>query len=378
MASGMMSGTTPHKGLKGFIDVTGKAMGPTVDTALALSNAQKGRDTDLATAFLKMKQEQAEAAEGGGMQLAGAQKRFLVKDPASPYGYKVVTGQYDENTGQIMEHIGNQQYRVMQGDPTEIKVSMAQLGKTQTQLGSAAMGLDYVNWVLNDMDDSLKGVEGWAKLKLADWQNIAETYEGKSNKYTQGINTADYVEELLSPDNFNNEKTSWTTTGKRKEIDIVREQYRKEQAEIRENMAKRTSGWDINEEQLFQLTKAALIENRLKYIIANANKSEDRLTRWDIDNAAKNTGVLPFINFSQGFTPKTVNAKMKVLQGELIGNFNSQARKYQQQGGTNDFLLGFTSVPYIQQFLEAKQAAEMDQAAFIEGLESIELPGVGG
>ena len=377
MASGMMTGRTPHKGLKGFVDVTGQAMGPTVDTALALSNAQKGRDTDLATAFLKMKQEQAEAAEGG-MQLAGAQKRFLVKDPASPYGYKVVTGQYDENTGQIMEHVGNQQYRVMQGDPTEIKVSMAQLGKTQTQLGSAAMGLDYVNWVLNDMDDSLKGVKGWAKLKLADWQTLAETYEGKSNKYTQGINTADYVDELLSPENFDNEKTMWTVTGKRKEIDVVREQYRKEQAEIRENMAKKTSGWDINEEQLFQLTKAALIENRLKYIIANANKSEDRLTRWDIDNAAKNTGVLPFINFSQGFTPKTVNAKMKVLQGELIGNFNSQARKYQQQGGTNDFLLGFTSVPYIQQFLEAKQVAEMDQQAFVEGLESIELPGVGG
>ena len=54
----MMSGKTAHKGLRGLIDVTGKAMGPTVDTALALSNAQKGRDTDLATAFLKMKAEQ--------------------------------------------------------------------------------------------------------------------------------------------------------------------------------------------------------------------------------------------------------------------------------------------------------------------------------
>lgn len=378
MASGMMTGKTSQSGLKGFMDVTGQAMGPTVDTALALGNAQKGRDNELAMAFLKMKQEQAEAAEGGGMVLKGAQKRFLVKDPASPYGYKVVTGQYDDDTGQIMEHMGNQQYQVMQGEPVEIKVSMAQLGKTQTQLGSAAMGLDYVNWVLDDMDDELKGVKGWAKLKLADWQSLAETYESKSNKYTQGVNTADYVDELLSPDNFNTENMMWTATGKRKEIDVYREKYRKEQAEIRENMAKETSKFDINEEQLFSLTKAALIENRLKYIIANANKSEDRLTRWDIDNAAKNTGILPFINFSQGFTPKTVNAKMRVLQGELIGNFNSQARKYQQQGGTNDFLLDFTSVPYIQGFLENQQAAQMDQAAFVEGLESIDLSGVGG
>ena len=82
MASGMMTGKTAQKGLRGFIDVTGQAMGPTVDTALALSNAQKGRDTDLATAFLKMKAEQAEAdCNGGGMALKGAQKRFLVKDP---------------------------------------------------------------------------------------------------------------------------------------------------------------------------------------------------------------------------------------------------------------------------------------------------------
>jgi|ETNvirnome_2_130_1030620.scaffolds.fasta_scaffold02791_2 hypothetical protein len=380
MASGMMSGTTPHKGLRGFMDVTGKAMGPTVDTALALSNAQKGRDTDLATAFLKMKQEQAEA-DAQGMQLAGAQKRYLVKDEKSPYGYKVVMGQYNEQTGQIMEHIGNQQYRVMQGDPTEIKVSMAQLGKTQTQLGSAAMGLDYVNWVLEDMDDSLKGIKGWAKLKLADWQNLAETYEGKSNKYTQGLNTSDYVDGLLTPENIEgyNDKVEikdWkgkvireSTIGQE-----IRKQYVKEQAEIRENMAKRTSGWDINEEQLFQLTKAALIENRLKYIIANANKSEDRLTRWDIDNAAKNTGILPFITFSQGFTPETVNAKMTVLQGELIGNFNSQARKYQQQGGTNDFLLDFTSVPYIRTFLEQQETDKMNQQAVIDGLESIEIP----
>ena len=272
----------------------------------------------------------------------------------------------------------------MQGDPVEVKTT-ASLYKIQTQLGSAAMGLDYVNWVLDDMDDSLKGIKGWAKLKLADWQSLAETYEGKSNKYTQGLNTADYVNDLLSPENIvgYNEKVEikdWK--GKVVRESTVGQEIRKEyvdaESKIRTDMAERTSGWDINEEQLFQLTKAALIENRLKYIIANANKSEDRLTRWDIDNAAKNTGILPFITFSQGFTPKTVNAKMKVLQGELISNFNSQARKYQQQGGTNDFLLDFTSVPYIQSFLEEKQAAEMDQQAFVEGLESIELPGVGG
>ena len=53
-----------------------------------------------------------------------------------------------------------------------------------------------------------------------------------------------------TPDEVFLEQTLRKASGKRKEIDVIREEYRKEQAEIRKNMAEETSGWDINEEQL--------------------------------------------------------------------------------------------------------------------------------
>jgi len=383
MASGMMSGTTPHKGLKGFIDVTGKAMGPTVDTALALSNAQKGRDTNLATAFLKMKAEQAEA---GGTTLKGVQERFLVKDPSAPYGYKVVFGQYDKETGQIMEHLGNQQYQVMQGEPVNIKVSSAQLQKSRIRVSSAAQAHEMAAWVDQYMQDNLKGVGGNIKLKLADWFAFSDAITQGSNKYTQGLDSETFMNsDIFSNENIYSQDAGdddmvWTATGRVKEGDLIKQQYYKEQREIRENMAKHANkkGWNVSDSELAQLTKAALIENRLKYLVANANKQADRLTRYDINNAEKSTAILPFINLSTGFTTRTVNEKMRALQEEMRSSFDRSARHYQQLGGTNDYLLDFNTMPYIRKILDLQSQAEMNQAKVTDTLETIPIPGVGG
>ena len=121
-----------------------------------------------------------------------------------------------------------------------------------------------------------------------------------------------------------------------------------------------------------------MIENRLKYLVANANKQADRLTRYDINNAEKSTAILPFINFGTGFTTRTVNEKMRALQFEMRASFDRAARQYQQQGGTNEYLLDFNTMPYIREILELQSQASMDQARVTDILESIEIPGVGG
>ena len=157
----------------------------------------------------------------------------------------------------------------------------------------------------------------------------------------------------------------------------LKDEYYKDQARIKVDMAKHAEkqGWDVNEEQLAQLTKAALIENRLKYIVANANKTEDRLTRWDIENAESNTRVLPFINFSTGFTARTVNAKMSAIQAEMQGSFARAATKYQQAGGTNNYILTFKNMPYINQYLLNMEAANLQEQEVIQTLETIPVPG---
>jgi len=381
LASGMMSGKTAHTGLKGFMDVTGKAMGPTADTALALSNAQKGRDTDLATAFLKMKAEQAEAAaEAGGTTLKGVQERFIVKDPSAPYGYKVVTGQYNDETGQIMEHLGNQQYQVMQGEPIHIKISEAQLQKSRIRVSSSAQAHDMAAWVEQYMQDNLKGITGNVKLKLADWFALSNTVTGGSNKYTHGLDSETFLNsEIFSQANLSDDMVGLPGF-KRNEGDLIKEQYYKEQRQIKEDWATHANkeGWDVSDAELAQLTKAALIENRLKYLVANANKQADRLTRYDINNAEKSTAILPFANFSTGFTARTVNEKMRALQFEMRASFDRSARHYQQLGGTNDYLFTFNTMPYIREILDLQSQAEMDQAKVTDVLETIPIPGVGG
>jgi len=378
LASGLMTNKTSERGLKGFLDVAGQSTGPVVDTAIALNQSQKKFDNDLAVAFLKAEAEKAAAAEGGGMKLAGDQKRFIINDPSAPYGFRVFMGQYGE-TGQIMEDLGNQQYRVATGNPQEIDVSTPTLQKNRSAMAAAAAAFDMSQWVQTYMDDNLKGVTGNIKLKLADWLSLSNTMNSQSNKYTQGLDTNEFVNDVIfAPDAlYGKDDTVWTITGKQREGDLIKENYRKEQEEIMKRTADDFSGggWNVTEEQLAQLTKAALIENRLKYIVANANKTEDRLTRWDIENAESNTRILPFIQFSTGFTARTVNQKMAAIQEEMQGSFSRAATKYQQAGGTNNYILTFKTMPYINQYLLNMAAADLQEKEMIQELESIPVPG---
>jgi hypothetical protein len=207
------------------------------------------------------------------------------------------------------------------------------------------------------------------------------------NKYTQGADTlADYVNtDILNPSNFldENGKQIMTTDAEGKEIteyDWAVQNLQNEDNKDRENAQKANSGMfglRVTTEELDQLTKAALIENRLKYIIANANKSEDRLTRWDIENAEKSTSVLSFFSFKRRFSAAGVNSQMRALQDELQNNFNKEARNYQQLGGTNDYLLNFNSVKKIRDWnvAEGMLVAESQLPSI---LESIPIEGVGG
>ena len=383
LASGLMTNKTSEKGLRGFLDVAGQSTGPVVDTAIALNQSQKKFDNDLAVAFLKAEAEKAAAAEGGGYAMAGAQKRFIVNDPNAPFGFRVFMGQYNTETGQIFEDLGNQQYRLATGEPQEINVSTPTLQKNRSAMAAAAAAHDMAGWVQTYMDDNLKGAPGNIKLKLADWLNLSSTMNSQSNKYTQGLGTGEFVNDVIfAPDNLSTEKVEikdWkgkvireTTVGEQ-----LKDEYYKDQARIKVDMAKHAEkqGWDVNEEQLAQLTKAALIENRLKYIVANANKTEDRLTRWDIENAESNTRVLPFFNFSTGFTARTVNAKMAAIQAEMQGSFSRAATKYQQAGGTNNYILTFKNMPYIQQYLFDMEASNLQEQEVIQTLETIPVPG---
>ena len=364
LASGMMSGRSPHKGLKGFIDVTGQSMGPTVDTALALSNAQKGRDTDLANAFLKMKQEQAK--EGNpATQLKGDIKTFIVDDDNSPYKKKVVMAQYNDN-GQLMQMNQDQQGNITYTpftyiNPEPIKKG-ANLGKLRTLLSSNAIGLDYIDYVLSLPDDVL-GWRGYFNLLKSDYIGLSEGMKSRANKYTAGVDMGAYVEgTILNESNLEqgNQGLRSPTNMFTSHAEWIQEEYKKDMKRARSIIEDEYEG-KVSASQLDQLTQVALIETRLKYIVANANKSEDRLTRWDIENAAERTtllGVLPRPFKEQPMTAKGVRSQMRALKQQMSGQFDEVAQRYQFEGGTNNYILKYKHVPYVKQFLLEQGAKE--------------------
>ena len=362
LASGMMSGTTPHKGLKGFIDVTGKAMGPTVDTALALSNAQKGRDTDLANAFLKMKQEQAKE---GNVGLKGDIKTFIVDDDNSPYKKKVVMAQYNDN-GQLMQMNQDKAGKITYApftyiNPEPIKKG-ANLGKLRTLLSSNAIGLDYIDYILSLPDDVL-GWRGYFNLLKSDYVGISEGLKSRTNKYTEGVDIGAYVEgTILNESNLEqgNQGLKSPTNMFTSHAEWIKEEYKNDMKRARSIIEDEYEG-KVSASQLDQLTQVALIETRLKYIVANANKSEDRLTRWDIENAAERTtllGVLPRPFKEQPMTARGVRSQMRALKQQMSGQFDEVAQRYQFEGGTNNYILKYKHVPYISQFLLEQSAKE--------------------
>ena len=364
LASGMMSGRSPHKGLKGFIDVTGQSMGPTVDTALALSNAQKGRDTDLANAFLKMKQEQAK--EGNvGSKLKGDIKTFIVDDDNSPYKKKVVMAQYNDN-GQLMQMNQDQQGNITYTpftyiNPEPIKKG-ANLGKLRTLLSSNAIGLDYIDYILSLPDDVL-GWRGYFNLLKSDYIGLSEGMKSRANKYTQGVDLGAYVEgTILNSSNLEqgNQGLRSPTNMFTSHAEWIQEEYKKDMKRARSIIEDEYEG-KVSASQLDQLTQVALIETRLKYIVANANKSEDRLTRWDIENAAERTtllGVIPRPFKEQPMTAKGVRSQMRALKQQMSGQFDEVAQRYQFEGGTNNYILKYKHVPYVKQFLLEQGAKE--------------------
>ena len=79
-----MSGKSPEKGVKGFLDILGQTMGSTADAMIGLKLKQQDSDMKLAQAFLKMKSDKA---KGAGM-LTGGDKTVRVSDPSLPGGFK--------------------------------------------------------------------------------------------------------------------------------------------------------------------------------------------------------------------------------------------------------------------------------------------------
>ena len=91
-----------------------------------------------------------------------------------------------------------------------------------------------------------------------------------------------------------------------------------------------------------QVADLLLIEQRMKYILANANKGSDRLTVADVDNAGKRTKLFSFLAGS-----RTIQNTYKAIREDLEEAAQGAIDEYIAYGGQDRGLNNFTYLPQV-------------------------------
>lgn len=103
-------------------------------------------------------------------------------------------------------------------------------------------------------------------------------------------------------------------------------------------------GLDPNDAAVLQtFAELKIIETRMKYILANANKGADRLTVKDVEDAKSATQIISL------FTPgNSVVAQYETLESQLNSRFITLLQNFETQGGDVESLVtGFKNLPVV-------------------------------
>ena len=381
LAAGLLQAKTPNSGVRGFLDAFGQAGSETLDTAIALYSKEKDRRNDLAVAFLKSKEKTKDDGINRGFgKVSGKRQRILVEDPNALFGRVAYDKDTFEKSGQdaIMipkfdaegNEIGTEFVPMKYAEYNVIdKPSQSRLDKKRAQLGSIALGYKMTNEIQKLSNKAIggSGVIALGAENLGGFvSNVGEMFGFGDISSPQN----DQIDNIIINDMIKGVAIDKNTGEIRKlnedELKEQNELIKEYRNDIRNIMEQITSDGTMSE-----ITRAKLIETRMKYILANANKDEDRLTRADIEDAAKNTEI-----FSLFTSDRKIREQYKRLNDELQGQFKNKAQQYIALGGNTRYLTtNFDFMPEVAQYLQkqrALQAGGAIQQNMMQNLESIQ------
>ena len=348
-ATGLMKGKTGQGGVRGFLDVLGQAGDETTDTAMALYTKEKDRRNDLAVAYLKAKEK-----TGGGMKIEKDRKLATVYNKSFPWGARTIEIATDKETGLDAMIIPNPETGGTMAVPMkyekyeEKKPAVARLDKRRKQLNSIEAGYELATAVAS-LPPGTFGAGGRLRLATEDViGSVGSIFSvlgfGDIGGFNEEID-AKIINDIIGSKKINEtgDKEIEPTEKERKETSELQSEYRREVGKI-------NKGIRPGDKDLDNITKARLIEVRMKYILANALKDEDRLTRADIEDAAQATNILKWTS-----SDRTIKSSYKDLAEKLQSQFDRVARDYIVAGGNEEYLMGFEKMPKVAEILGQRQ-----------------------
>jgi len=397
-ASTYLSGKTKERGTRGFLDITGQAMGDAANMMFQLALSQKNQDMELAKAYLSMQ------AKKSGQDTFKKGKDVLVELPDPNALGGVINKSFKEGEdGKLYERVtapdGSQTFAeadIKKFPGARIRdVDNKTIATTSLDLFENKRGQDMVNFVIENAE---KYAGANAKIDLF-VEDIFGTFEALSAKAGGLGNVSSNVDGIIKTrlatdrtggprDMFgiSSEKGAYFDVFK-KEADRISERYDSDINSVLEertiNGIKTTKGAEDvynqlkkekmigasfrpNEEDLRKYTKLALIEQRMKYLVANSNKKQDRLTQKDIDNAESLTKIIKFFG-----SPRTIKNNYMQLRQEFMNKAERDLSQYKIAGGPDSYIANnFFDVPGIQE-LYTKGYKEQAKKEFLSKKENV-------
>lgn len=347
LASGLLTGKTTQRGVGGFLDVLGQATGPTVDTAILLANQQKEFDQSLALALIK-----SNAEKTGGLK---AESKRVYVEELNPNDdlFPVVTRLVPQNkdTGALLD--------VVQTDQGEAFVPYTKGGKlkepdtraknlSDKSMRDLSVGLEFAQIVTNAPAELL-GPGATVRQFMDRFSGATQSYQSSIGNFdefqTKSFN--EISDAIMNEEQFKNLSGSSLEKAKEENNKIL-SQFQKESEKYTADLYK---ALDSGDQERIARAQLGLIEQRMKYIVANANKAQDRLTAADVKNAEARTKIFTYFD-----NPKQIKKNYESLAQEMNSNFRKQARNYVANGGSKDYVLSmYQNVPVIQDY-KIKQA----------------------
>ena len=360
LASGLLSKKTGQTGVRGFLDVLGQASGETTDTAMALFQKEKDRRNDLAVAYLKSKE-----APKNNIAVTGKRQRIVVADPQNGlFGLNtfdkdtfskdgrdaIMVPEFDEQGN----NIGTQWVPMQYTNYTEVQPNPTRQAKDQARLNSIGLGYKMAQEVKN-LPDRVLGARGKVSDVTEDLfgfiTGIAEEAGFEGVDQVGGNIDNEILDKMIYAPVYEGDMMVAPSEEIRKETAKVADMYKKETSELIEQLR---SG----DKELAQLARAKLIETRMKYILANANKAEDRLTVADVKNAEENTQILKWFT-----SPEKIKSQYAALEKELEQQFKAVSTSYMQSGGTSTYITSqFGYMPEVKSYIERMSNRQRQQA----------------
>jgi hypothetical protein len=355
LASGLLSGKTTQRGVGGFLDVLGQASGPAVDTAILLANQQKEFDQSLALALIK-----SNADKTGGLK---AESKRVYVEELNPDDdlFPVVTRLVPQNkdTGALLDVVPTDQGEAFVpytkgGTIKEPDVRARNL--SDKSMRDLSVGLEFANIVTNAPPELL-GPGATVRQFMDRFSGATQSYQSSIGNFdefqTKSFN--EISDAIMNEEQFKNLTGSSLEKAKEQNNELL-SKFQKESEKYTADLYK---ALDSGDQERIARAQLGLIEQRMKYIVANANKAQDRLTAADVKNAEARTKIFTYFD-----NPQQIKKNYESLAQEMNANFRKQARNYVANGGSKVYVLGtYKNVPVIQDYKIKQAKGEVKEKA---------------